>query len=204
MPARSAIWASMSKKGKKQGLEKSPALLKTSEKTRQVASDGKVGKGKPPEAFKWRPGQSGNPSGRPSAHRAVIVASVKEMLAVVDPKLNKSLFERLLEQCARRALQGSKWHMGVLLDYGLGKPTQMLEHAGSIDLRSALAEARKRAGLDKALDVFLPAPANGHSTPQGAWEPAATAEQGAEVERREVCEDEQPAKPKIRVEPWAN
>lgn len=46
------------------------------------------------------------------------------MLAQVDPKLNKSLFERLLEQCARRALQGSKWHMGILLDYGLGKPKQ--------------------------------------------------------------------------------
>lgn len=91
----------------------SPALLKTTEKARQVASNGKVGKGSPPEAFKWKPGQSGNPSGKPSAHREVIVASVKEMLAVVDPKLNKSLFERLLEQCARRALQGSKWHMGI-------------------------------------------------------------------------------------------
>ena len=179
------------------------ARKSSTEKTRQVASDEKVGKGKPPEASKWRRGESGNPSGRRSAHRAVIVASVKEMLAQVDPKLNKNLFERLLEQCARRALQGSKWHMGVLLDYGLGKPTQMLEHAGSIDLRSALAEARKRAGLDKAPDVFLPAPTNGHSTPQEA-RAADTAEQGAEVERREVCEDEQPAKPKIRVEPWAN
>jgi len=48
------------------------------------------------------------------------------MLAQVDPHLNKSLFERLLEQCARRALQGSKWHMGVLLDYGLGKPVQAI------------------------------------------------------------------------------
>lgn len=124
--------------------KKSPALLKASEKARQVAANGKVGKGSPPEAFKWRPGQSGNPSGKPSAHRAVIVASVKDMLAQVDPKLNKSLFERLLEQCARRALQGSKWHMGVLLDYGLGKPTQMLEHSGGIDLSKVIEAARRR------------------------------------------------------------
>lgn len=147
--------------------KKSPAPLKTTEKARQVASDGKAGKGKPPEAFKWKPGQSGNPSGLPS-HRAVIVASVKEMLAQVDPKVNKNLFERLLEQCARRALQGSKWHMGLLLDYGLGKPTQILEHSGGIDLREALRKARARVDAAEAALPALPAPAD---APSAAQEP---------------------------------
>ena len=101
----------MSKKGR--------ADKRGTEKAEGVTAPGKIGKGSPPEGCKWRPGQSGNPSGKPSAHREVIVQAVRDMLAQVDPKLNKSLFERLLEQCARRALQGSKWHMGVLLDYGL-------------------------------------------------------------------------------------
>ena len=105
-------------------MKKGRAGKKSTEKAAGVAASGKVGKGSPPEGCKWRPGQSGNPSGKPSAHREVIVQAVKDMLAAVDPKLNKSLFERLLEQCARRALQGSKWHMGILLDYGLGKPKQ--------------------------------------------------------------------------------
>lgn len=161
----------------------SPALPKATEKARQVAADCKVGKGKPPEAFKWRPGQSGNPSGKPSAHRAVIVASVKDMLAQVDPKLNKNLFERLLEQCARRALQGSKWHMGVLLDYGLGKPTQMLEHSGGIDLSKVIAEARRRD--PDAPEALLPAPTDGSSDAQTAPAATATAEQGSAREDAE-------------------
>ena len=146
--------------------KKRPALLRASEKARQVAANGKVGKGSPPEAFKWRPGQSGNPSGLPSAHREVIVASVKAMLAQVDPKLNKSLFERLLEQCARRALQGSKWHMGVLLDYGLGKPTQALEHSGGINLTDIILKARQREQA--------PLQATTHSSSDVQAPPAAT------------------------------
>lgn len=119
------------------------------------------------------------------------------MLAQVDPKLNKNLFERLLEQCARRALQGSKWHMGVLLDYGLGKPTQMLEHSGGIDLRSILAEARRRA--EAALPA-LPASTEANGAIRRAQSAAESAEQGTASEDAA----EQPARPKIRVEPWAN
>lgn len=186
-------------KGQKQGLEKSPAVLKTTEKSRQVASEGKVGKGKPPEAFKWKPGESGNPSGKPSAHRAVLVASVKEMLAQVDPKLNKNLFERLLEQCARRALQGSKWHMGVLLDYGLGKPTQMLEHSGGIDLSEVIREAQMRDS-DEPAEALMPVPTSGISDAQ----PIRAATATAELDSAPEDDAERSAKPKIRVEPWAN
>lgn len=119
------------------------------------------------------------------------------MLAQVDPKLNKNLFERLLEQCARRALQGSKWHMGVLLDYGLGKPTQMLEHSGGIDLSDVIRRARERDPDEAALPA-LPAPTDGRRATQKL--PAATEvpEQGT------ASEDDAPARPKIRVEPWAN
>src|SRR5882672_7878216 len=116
----------MSRRGKKGVLAASLNNAST-EIARGVAVEGKIGKCLPPKKQRWKPGQSGNPSGKPSAHREVIIDAVKAMLAEVDPQLNKNLFERLLEQCARRALQGSKWHMGVLLDYGLGKPRQGIE-----------------------------------------------------------------------------
>lgn len=172
----------------KKNQKKSPALLKSTEKARQVAASAKVGKGSPPEAFKWRPGQSGNPSGLPSAHREVIVASVKDMLAQVDPKLNKNLFERLLEQCARRALQGSKWHMGVLLDYGLGKPTQPLEHEAGVNLREVLRKARERADAelpDTQQAPALPDPANAHATRQAQAATDATAQDSAREDDEE-------------------
>jgi hypothetical protein len=97
----------------------------TREKTRGVAvATSKVGKGVPPEASKWRPGQSGNPSGRPSEPRKVLVQAVKDMLAEVHPKLKKSMFERQVEQANRRALQGCIRHLKLLWAYGLGKPIQ--------------------------------------------------------------------------------
>ena len=105
-------------------MKKGASKRAASEKTRGVATSLKVGKGVPPEATKWKPGQSGNPGGRPSEPRKVLVQAVKDMLAEVDPTLKKSMFERQVEQANRRALQGSIRHLELLWAYGLGKPIQ--------------------------------------------------------------------------------
>lgn len=149
----------MSKRDKKR-----PREAQTSEKARQVAASVKVGKGSPPEAFKWRPGQSGNPSGLPSAHREVIVQAVKDMLAQVDEKTNKSVFERLLEQCVRRALQGSKWHMRTLFDYGLGRPVETVQ--GTFSFTDAVTRIRARRESLPALPAVTPG--NGHTDAETA------------------------------------
>jgi uncharacterized protein DUF5681 len=102
----------------------------------------KVGKGIPPEASKWRPGQSGNPSGRPSEPHKVLVQAVKDMLAEIDPKLKKSMFERLIEQAGRRALQGSFRHLELLFAYGLGKPIQQ-----AVNINHDIAEGSLAAAI---------------------------------------------------------
>lgn len=178
-------------KKSKKGVLGGPTDKRSTEKARGVRASAKVGKGEPPKAFKWQPGQSGNPSGKPSAHREVIVQAVKDMLAQVDPKLNKSLFERLLEQCARRALQGSKWHMGVLLDYGLGKPKQAMD-VDLVNYTDALTRMRSARQLEQAdatiWKYFHELPGNGHSTP-------------AEAQAAALLPDdaEQPAQPQPKI-----
>jgi hypothetical protein len=75
-----------------------------------------------PEGKRFQPGVSGNPSGLKNA--AMLSRDVRAALSETDPKTQKTLFERLLEQSARRALQGSYKHLELLLAYGLGRPLQ--------------------------------------------------------------------------------
>lgn len=74
---------------------------------------------------KWKPGQSGNPKGRPRTRD--LSQQVREALAEENPKLRKTLNGRLIEQCSRRALQGSVRHLELLWAYGFGRPTQSID-----------------------------------------------------------------------------
>ncbi len=73
----------------------------------------------------FQPGVSGNPKGR--ARSRELTMQVKEALAEENPMLKKTLNERLIEQCSRRALQGSVKHLELLWAYGFGRPKQSLD-----------------------------------------------------------------------------
>jgi len=75
----------------------------------------------PPEETRFKKGQpSANPAGRPK--HAVFDQAARAILSDVDPKLQKSGAERLVEQMFRRALQGSFKHAELLLGYAMGRP----------------------------------------------------------------------------------
>jgi hypothetical protein len=75
----------------------------------------------PPEETRFKKGQpSANPNGRPK--HAVFDQAARAILSEVDPKLQKSGAERLVEQMFRRALQGSFRHAELLLGYAMGRP----------------------------------------------------------------------------------
>ena len=90
-----------------------------------------------PEGRKFSPGQSGNPRGRPPHRRDFL-----EKLAEVDPSNGKSNAEIILDQVARRARQGSKWHTQFLFENALGKAPQQ-----QINVNTEVTAEERLAGM---------------------------------------------------------
>lgn len=101
----------------------------------------KTAKGRTEELipYRFKPGQSGNPGGRPK--KKPITELYERMLE--DPKLMKTL-----EQSIGRALSRGQMAMVLQLremtDRVEGKITQPIEASITMNLSEAIAEARKR------------------------------------------------------------
>jgi len=98
----------------------------------------------PPVAVKakpehlWKPGQSGNPSGRPKG-----VASIREYI-LSRTKNGEELAEMMLEVARgaeeiRDKMTAIRW----LSDYGFGKPSENVEHTGTITIEQLIAGANR-------------------------------------------------------------
>lgn len=79
------------------------------------------------KATRFKPGQSGNPAGRPKTAR--FNEAAREISAEVDTKGNTGA-ERLAQYCFKRALRGSTRHLQLFLAYALGLPKQLIEVTG--------------------------------------------------------------------------
>lgn len=193
----------MSKKGKKQEVLGGPADKRGTENPRGVVVSAKVGKGQPPEAFKWKPGQSGNPSGKASEAHEVTVGVIRAVLAEVDPKLRKSNLERIVRHMTRRGLQGSYKDIKLLLAYGLGQPQQAmnLDVVNYTDAVTRMRAARQIEQADATITkYFHERSGNGHSTPQEARAAALLPDQDLSTAGEDDAERPAEAKPKITVE----
>ena len=172
------------------------------EKARGVASNGKVGRCQPPEAYKWRPGKSGNPSGKPSAQRAVTLEVFRTTLGRVDPKLDKSQLEIIVAGIVRRAKQGSHKDIKVVLAYGLGLPQQSmnLDVVNYTDAVTRMRAARQIEQADATISkYFHELPGNGHSTPQEARAAALLADQDLSTAREDDAGQLAAAQPKPKI-----
>jgi hypothetical protein len=121
------------------------------------------------EARKWKPGQSGNPKGRPKTHD-----ELRELIQAIssEPVLDKSKYKRL--ETMLRSMFASKSavdHIAVL-EHGWGKVPQQVDLHAEITQRSdsdLIAEfqslmdaARARAGADDSGGAEA-ADSDGHS-----------------------------------------
>lgn len=86
---------------------------------------GKVGRGRPPAHTRWKPGQSGNPGGRPKT--AHLAQAYREALESLDPKTQRSVAEVIAMAIIRRALKGDVKAAQEIADRTEGKARQAIE-----------------------------------------------------------------------------
>ncbi len=99
-------------------------------------SSGKRRAGIPPVLYRFKPGQSGNPGGRPKRDLESEVAR-----AVFEENAD-AIYRAML----KALLKGDPEVFAVLADRAYGKLTQKVEIPGIENLPEALAEARARDG----------------------------------------------------------
>lgn len=73
----------------------------------------------------WKPGQSGNPKGRPPAGQAVADMVRKVLEEKHEGNISKA--DAILQTAARLAIEGSKQHMDFLFERAFGKVKDVIE-----------------------------------------------------------------------------
>jgi hypothetical protein len=101
------------------------------------------------EAHKWKPGESGNRSGRPK--RKPVTEMYEAMLS--DPKLVAKL-KGSIEKALTRGQMAMVLQLKEMTDRVEGKVTQPIEAEVNVNLAETIAAARKRAN---GPTVFKPA-----------------------------------------------
>lgn len=101
----------------------------------------KRGLPKEAEPYKFKPGQSGNPSGRPK--KKPVTEIYEELLQ--DPEMRAAVKAALAQRLLSGRIVGAM-ELKEAADRIEGKVTQPIEADVTVNLADAIAEARKRAG----------------------------------------------------------
>jgi hypothetical protein len=92
------------------------------------------------EPYKWKPGQSGNPGGRPKKKP---VTELYEQ--ILNDPANMELVEKAIVKALIKGNMAMVLQLKEMTDRVEGKVTQPIEADVTVSLSDAIAEARKRA-----------------------------------------------------------
>jgi len=93
------------------------------------------------DPYKWKPGESGNPSGRPK--KKPITEMYEQILS--DPK-NLAAIKQAVQIALNKGQMAMVLQLREMAERVEGKVTQPIEANVTVNLSDAIAEARKRAG----------------------------------------------------------
>lgn len=150
----------------------------------------------------WKPGESGNPKGRPPGGSSDAKALAKEFGEGCADRTGRTRDDKFLSLLYRRGMQGNMKAAELWAGYRWGKPTQAVELDAKVDFTDALTRIRERERQRQlGAPVATPEPTNGHADTITAAE-AITVHDVAKslvgVEAEEQPEDT--PRPRIRVE----
>lgn len=104
------------------------------------------------KATQWKPGQTGNPNGRPRT--AKYSEAARRLLEEVGEESGETGAEQLAAYCLKMALKGSARHAELFLSYAEGRPKQAMELSGP-DGGAMRFENMTEAQLDARLKELL-------------------------------------------------
>lgn len=129
---------------------KKTAKKKTKKSTPQNRgrTGGKRRGGTPPVEHQFKPGQSGNPGGRPKTK--LITQAYQEILERVDEMSGKTFAEIIAEVVVQEAKSKNLPAVKEITDRTEGKPMQPFEHSGNVGVDTVITmfdldRAEKRA-----------------------------------------------------------
>lgn len=89
---------------------------------------------------RFKPGESGNPSGRPTGSKNKHTREIKE---IIESRVD---FEEIIDKLAQKAKQGREGAAKLLLEYAYGKPLSReevsIQQQSSVDTEDVAAKAQ--------------------------------------------------------------
>lgn len=111
-----------------------------------------VGKGKPPEHTKFKPGQTGNPKGRPKKLPEIDIL-LADVLGSEDENGELSEAKEILKSLVKQAKKGNVNAATAILNRAYGMPLQRTENTNkNINTESQILTAEQIASIDALLE----------------------------------------------------
>ena len=106
-------------------------------------NQGEVGYKKPPKQYQWKPGESGNPAGKPEGAVSLTTA-IKKRLKELSPDQKRTALDWLADNIIQDALDSNNKMRQLIWNYVYGMPKQSIEVGGELPFTIQIGKIAKK------------------------------------------------------------